>query len=68
MGILKIKDYRILKYSYKLNNDELGDVMWDNMDDDERLWLVNLTFEGVYISSGDNTNPAWDIFFIKPKI
>jgi hypothetical protein len=68
MDNLRLKDYRIIRYSYKLTNDELGILLWDNMDDQEKMWVIKLTIDSVNQSSGDNEYPAWDIFFLKPKL
>lgn len=65
---MDIKDYRIIRYSYTLNNDELGILMWDNMNEQEKMWVVKLTFGSINESSGDNDGTAWDIFFLKPKL
>ena len=65
---MDIKDYRIIRYSYTLNNDELGILMWDNMNEQEKMWVVKLTFGSINESSGDNNGTAWDIFFLKPKL
>ena len=65
---MDIKDYRIIRYSYTLNNDELGILMWDNMNEQEKMCVVKLTFGSINESSGDNNGAAWDIFFLKPKL
>lgn len=65
---MEFKDYRIIRYLYTLNNDELGILMWDNMNEQEKMWVVKLTFGSINESSGDNDGTAWDIFFLKPKL
>lgn len=66
--MLDLKDYKIIKYSYLLSNEDLTLQLWDKMNFDETRWAVKLTLEGVNDSSTGNDNPAWDIFFLESKL
>jgi hypothetical protein len=66
--MLDLKDFRIIKYSYVLSNEELTIQLWDQMNFDETRWAVKLTLEGVNDSSSGDDNPAWDMFFLESKL
>ena len=66
--MLNLNDYKIIKYSYFLSNEELTIQLWDQMNFDETRWAVKLTLEGVNDSSSGDDNPAWDMFFLESKL
>ena len=66
--MLDLKNYRIIKYSYTLTNEELTLQLWDKMNFDETRWAVKLTLEGINDSSSGDDNPAWDAFLVDPKL
>jgi hypothetical protein len=66
--MLDLKNYRIIKYSYVLSNEELTIQLWDKMNFDETRWAVKLTLDGVNDSSSGDDNPAWDAFLVEPKL
>jgi hypothetical protein len=66
--MLDLKNYRIIKYSYVLSNEELTLQLWDKMNFDETRWAVKLTLDGVNDSSSGDDNPAWDAFLVEPKL
>jgi hypothetical protein len=66
--MLDLKNYRIIKYSYVLSNEELTLQLWDKMNFDETRWAVKLTLDGVSDSSSGDDNPAWDAFLVEPKL
>jgi hypothetical protein len=58
------KDYRVLKYQYKIISENMEKYLWSRMNEEETKWAVRLTLEGVNESSESKTEPVWDIFFI----
>jgi hypothetical protein len=66
--MIDLKNYRIIKYSYVLSNEELTLQLWDKMNFDETRWAVKLTLEGVNDSSSGDEYPAWDTFLVEPKL
>jgi hypothetical protein len=66
--MIDLKNYRIIKYSYVLSNEELTLQLWDKMNFDETRWAVKLTLEGVNDSSSGDEYPAWDAFLVEPKL
>ena len=66
--MIDLKEYKIMKYTYPLSNDELTKQLWDNMDFNETKWAVKLTLEGISATSDGSLENAWDIIFLEPKL
>ena len=66
--MIDLKEYKIMKYTYPLSNDELTKQLWDNMDINETKWAVKLTLEGISATSDGSLENAWDIIFLEPKL
>jgi len=58
------KDYRVLKYQYKIISENMEKYLWSRMNEEETKWAVRLKLEGVNESSETKIEPVWDIFFI----
>jgi hypothetical protein len=61
-------EYKIIKYQYKISNEELTLSLWDKMNFNETKWAVKLTLEGISDSSEDGEEKSWDIVFLEPKL
>ena len=61
-------EYKIIKYQYKISNEELTLSLWDKMNFNETKWAVKLTLEGISDSSEDGEKKSWDIVFLEPKL
>jgi type III secretory pathway component EscV len=59
--------YKILKFTYPYSTDQLGEVIWDKMNDTERKWAVKLTLESI-AGTGELDNGSYDIFFLEEKL
>lgn len=59
--------YKILKFTYPYSTDQLGEVIWDKMNETERKWAVKLTLESI-AGTGELDNGSYDIFFLEEKL
>lgn len=66
--MIDLIEYKIMKYTYPLSNDELTEQLWDNMDFNETKWAVKLTLEGISATSDGSLENAWDIIFLESKL
>lgn len=62
-----LKGYKILKYTYPFNTDQLEDFLWDKMSEQDSKWAIKLTLEGINETGGDD-RISWDIFFLDDKL
>lgn len=66
--MIDLKEYKILKYTYTLSNDELTEQLWNKMDFNETRWAVKLTLDGISETSEGSLANAWDVIFLEPKL
>ena len=66
--MLDIYNYKIIKYSYKLSNEELIMELWEKMTFEDTQWSVKLTLEGICDTSEEGTPQSWDIILVEPKL
>jgi len=66
--MVDIDNYKIIKYSYKLSNEELIMELWEKMTFEDTQWSVKLTMEGICDTSEEGTPQSWDIILVEPKL
>ena len=66
--MVDIDNYKIIKYSYKLSNEELIMELWEKMTFEDTQWSVKLTLEGICDTSEEETPQSWDIILVEPKL
>jgi hypothetical protein len=66
--MVDIDNYKIIKYSYKLSNEELIMELWEKMTFEDTQWSVKLTLEGICDTSEEGTPQSWDIILVEPKL
>jgi hypothetical protein len=65
--MIDLTRYKILKYVYPYSTDELGEKIWDLMNDTDRRWAVKLTLESVS-DTGELEEGSYDTFFTDDKL
>jgi galactitol-specific phosphotransferase system IIB component len=66
--MIDLTNYKILKYKYELSAEELENVVWDNMTEEEVKWSVQITLDGINDTSPLETKKAWDLFFLNDEL
>ena len=66
--MVDINNYKIIKYSYKLSDEELIIELWEKMTFEDTQWSVKLTLEGICDTSEEGTPQSWDIILVEPKL
>lgn len=66
--MIKLSEYKIVKFTYELSNEELIGHLWDKMSFNETKWATQLTIEGIYDTSDDDEDKAWDLFLLEDKL
>jgi hypothetical protein len=65
--MIDLTNYKILRYVYPYSTDQLGEKIWDLMNDTDRRWAVKLTLESVS-DTGDLEDGSYDTFFTEDKL
>lgn len=65
--MVNLTNFKILKYTYNVSNDDLGKVLWDKFSVSELKWAKKLTTESVS-DTGEDDDKSWDIILIDPKM
>ena len=65
--MIDLTNYKILKYVYPYSTDELGEKIWDKMDEVDRRWAIKLTLESVS-DTGELVEGSYDTFFTEDKL
>lgn len=65
--MVDLTGFKILKFNYPFSSDELGVMIWDKMNDQEKKWALKLTLNGIN-DTGDDGNTSWDIFFLDERL
>ena len=65
--MIDLTNYKILKYVYPYSTDELGEKIWDKMNETDRRWAVKLTLESVS-DTGELVEGSYDTFFTDDKL
>lgn len=65
--MIDLTNYKILKYVYPYSTDELGEQIWDKMNETDRRWAVKLTLESVS-DTGELEEGSYDTFFTDDKL
>jgi hypothetical protein len=65
--MIDLTNYKILKYVYPYSTDELGEKIWDKMDEVDRRWAIKLTLESVS-DTGELAEGSYDTFFTEDKL
>jgi hypothetical protein len=65
--MIDLTNYKILKYVYPYSTDQLGEKIWDKMNDTDRRWAVKLTLESVS-DTGELVEGSYDTFFTDDKL
>lgn len=66
--MINLSEYKIIKFTYELSNEELIGHLWDKMNFNETRWATQLTLEGIYDTSDDDEEKAWDMFLLEGKL
>ena len=66
--MIQLSEYKIVKFTYDLSNEELVGHLWDKMNFNETRWATQLTLEGIYDTSDDEEKRAWDMFLLEDKL
>ena len=51
--MIDLSEYKILRFKYPFSNEELGVMIWDKMNDQEKKWGIKLTLDGINDSVED---------------
>jgi hypothetical protein len=65
--MIDLTNYKILKYVYPYSTDQLGEKIWDKMDEVDRRWAIKLTLESVS-DTGELVEGSYDTFFTEDKL
>ncbi len=65
--MIDLTNFKILKYVYPYSSSELGEQIWDKMNETDRRWAVKLTLESVS-DTGDMEEGSYDTFFTDDKL
>jgi hypothetical protein len=65
--MIDLTNFRITKFLYPFSTDQLGEMIWDKMDEQESKWAVKLTLNGIN-DTGDNEISSWDLFFLDDRL
>ena len=65
--MIDLTNFKILKYVYPYSSSELGEQIWDKMNETDRRWAVKLTLESVS-DTGDMVEGSYDTFFTDDKL
>ena len=65
--MVDLTGFKILRFNYPFSSDELGVMIWDKMNDQERKWALKLTLNGIN-DTGDDGDTSWDIFFLDERL
>jgi hypothetical protein len=65
--MIDLTNFKILKYVYPYSSGELGEQIWDKMNEADRRWAVRLTLESVS-DTGDLEDGSYDTFFTDDKL
>lgn len=65
--MVDLSGFKILRYDYPFSSDELGVMIWDKMDEQEKRWALKLTVNGIN-DTGDDGDTSWDIFFLDERL
>lgn len=65
--MIDLTGFKILKFKYPFTTEELGEMIWDKMTEQEVKWAVKLTLSGVNDTGEDGKN-SWDTFFLDDRL
>lgn len=65
--MVDLTNFRILKYTYPFNSDQLEEFLWDKMSEQDSKWAIKLTLDGINETGGDD-EISWDMFFLDFKL
>ena len=65
--MIDLTNYKILKYVYPYSTEQLGEKIWDKMDEVDRRWAIKLTLESVS-DTGELVEGSYDTFFTEDKL
>lgn len=65
--MVDLTGFKILRFNYPFSSDELGVMIWDKMNDQEKKWALKLTLNGIN-DTGDDGDTSWDIFFLDERL
>jgi hypothetical protein len=65
--MIDLTNYKILKYVYPYSTEQLGEKIWDKMDEVDRRWAIKLTLESVS-DTGELAEGSYDTFFTEDKL
>lgn len=65
--MIDLTRFKILKFKYPFTTEELGEMIWDKMTEQEAKWAVKLTLSGVN-DTGDDGKNSWDTFFLDDRL
>lgn len=65
--MIDLTGFKILKFKYPFTTEELGEMIWDKMTEQESKWAVKLTLSGVN-DTGDDGKNSWDTFFLDDRL
>ena len=65
--MIDLKGFKILKYTYPFNTDQLEDFLWDKMSEQDSKWAIKLTLDGINETGGDDKT-SWDTFFLDDRL
>lgn len=65
--MIDLTGFKILKFKYPFTTEELGEMIWDKMTEQEAKWAVKLTLSGVN-DTGDDGKNSWDTFFLDDRL
>jgi hypothetical protein len=65
--MVDLSGFKILRLNYPFSSDELGVMIWDKMNDQEKKWALKLTLNGIN-DTGDDGGTSWDLFFLDERL
>jgi hypothetical protein len=65
--MIDLSEYKILRFKYPFSNEELGVMIWDKMNEQEKKWGIKLTLDGIN-DTGEHNGGSWDIFFLDNRL
>lgn len=65
--MVDLSGFKILRLNYPFSSDELGVMIWDKMNDQEKKWALKLTLNGINDTGGDSET-SWDLFFLDERL
>jgi len=66
--MIDLTNYKILKYQYNISSEEIEEVVWDKMNEEEIKWAVQITLEGINDTSSMDAKKSWDLFFLNDDL